>query len=88
MIYTIAYEIKDAARIERLLSRINGLGDSVQYLSNSVFLQIDNTTANQLYSELRQFTLDEDRLLVTQVNKSDLMGWLNTKAVEWLKNHN
>lgn len=88
MIYTIAYEIKDATRIERVLSCINDLGDSIQYLSNSVFLQIDNTTANQLYNELRQFTLDEDRLLVIQVNKSDLMGWLNTKAVEWLKNHN
>ena len=88
MIYTIAYEIKDEQRTSSLLSRISELGDNIQYLSNSVFLQIDNTTANQLYDDLRKITADEDRLLITQVNKSKLMGWLNSNAVNWIREHN
>ena len=88
MIYTIAYEIRDEQRLSQLLSRINELGDNIQYLSNSVFLQNDNTTANQLYDDLRKITADEDRLLITQVSKSELMGWLNSNAVNWIREHN
>lgn len=87
MIYTIAYEIKDEQRVSRLLSRISELGDNIPYLSNSVFLQNDNTTASQLYDDLRKITEDEDRLLITQVTKSELMGWLNTNAVNWIRGH-
>lgn len=88
MIYTIAYEIRDEQRLSRLLARISELGEYIQYLSNSVFLQIDHSTANQIYSDLRGITEDEDRLLVTQVRKSELMGWLNSNAVNWIKTHN
>ena len=87
MIYTIAYEIRDEQRVSRMLSRISELGDNIQYLSNSVFLQMDNTSASQLYEDLRKITEDEDRLLITQVTKSNLMGWLNSNAVKWIKEH-
>lgn len=87
MIYTIAYEIKDEQRVSRLLSRISELGDNIQYLSNSVFLQNDNTTASRLYDDLRKITVDEDRLLITQITKSELMGWLNSNAVNWIREH-
>ncbi len=88
MIYTIAYEIRDNQRVSRLLARINELGDNIQYMSNSVFLHTNNATANQLYDDLRRLTLDEDRLLITQINKNGLMGWLNSNAVTWITNHN
>lgn len=89
MIFSIAYEIKDSQRTSQLLSRIGELGESMQYLSNSVFLHPrTTTTAGNLYSDLRNITLDEDRLLITQVNKSELMGWLNSNVVEWIINHN
>ena len=87
MIYTIAYEIRDEQRVSRLLSRISELGDNIQYLSNSLFLQNDNTTASLLYDDLRKITEDEDRLLITQVTKSELMGWLNSNAVNWIREH-
>lgn len=87
MLYTIAYEIRDEQRVSRLLSRINELGDNIQYLSNSVFLQSDKTTVNKLYEDLRKITEDEDRLLITRVTKSELMGWLNSTAVKWIRDH-
>ena len=87
MIFSIAYQIRDEQRLSRLLSRINELGDNIQYLSNSVFLQNDSTNANLLYDNLRRITIDEDRLLITQVDKTQLMGWLNSNAVAWLRDH-
>ena len=87
MIFSIAYQIRDEQRLSRLLSRINELGDNIQYLSNSVFLQNDSTNANLLYDNLRRITIDEDRLLITQVDKTQLMGWLNSNAVALLRDH-
>lgn len=88
MIFSISYEIKDNQRLSRLLSRIGELGESIQYLSNSVFLYSENTNAGILYKDLRSITIDEDRLLITQVNKNDLMGWLNSNVVNWIISHN
>jgi len=88
MIFAIAYDIKDLERESRFLRRMNELGTNIQYLPNSFFIQCEDTTATLLYNNLRELTDDVDRLLITQVNKTALMGWLNTTVVNWIKEHN
>lgn len=88
MIYSIAYEIRNIERTSRFVRRINEFGDNIQYLSNSFFLQSDNTIT-QLYNDFRSITDAEDRILIIQVkNKNALMGWLNSTVVNWIKEHN
>jgi CRISPR/Cas system-associated endoribonuclease Cas2 len=88
MVYSIAYDVKDADRVQQLMDRVNQLGDNIQYLSNAILLQKEGTSANAIYDELRKITIDEDRILVSQIDKNRLMGWLSSNAVNWIINHN
>lgn len=89
MIFAITYDIKNVERASRLLSRISELGEYIQYLPNSVFLHKNYfTTASKIYTDLRMITNEEDRLLIVQVDKRKLMGWLNSNAVAWIREHN
>ncbi len=88
MIFTIAFDIKDVERTSLLLVRISELGGCIQYLSNSVFLQNSKMTATQIYEDLRKITKDEDRLLVVKIKKDEIMGWLSSTAVAWIREHN
>ena len=86
MLFSIAYDIKDADRVQRLLNRVNDLGKNIQYLSNAVFLKPNDNemNASKIYDDLRTITMDEDRIFISSIEKSKIMGWVSSSVVKWI----
>lgn len=88
MIFIISFDTTEASTRERIINKINGLGEACQYMPGAFFVAsstLDN--ANSIYEHLRKDMADGDRVFITKLDKNNMMGWLNSTAVDWLGKH-
>lgn len=90
MVYIVNYDIKDSERKDAFLNSAKKIGETIQFLPHSLFIDSSNTNQDQsyIYGELKQSISDDDLFIVTQAPLAKMSGWLTSSVVDWLKKHN
>lgn len=86
MIYSIAYNIKEAPTEGSFVNALKSIGEMVLFMPNCYFLSSDESR-NSIYTKLFSTLGPNDLLYVVETPIDTMSGWLPTNAVKWLDQH-
>lgn len=82
--YVISYDLKGpSANYSDLYEFLKSQGNWWHYLA-STWIIISDLSASELADEIRRYTNEGDRFLVTALTK-ETNGWLPKRAWEWIR---
>lgn len=87
MVYIVNYDIKSEERKDAFLNAAKTMGDVQQYLPHALFVD-SKQEQRVVYEELKKMTNEDDLFVVVSAPLSNMLGWLTSSVVDWLKLHN
>lgn len=84
-LYIISYDLNNPGQdYTRLFQVIESLGSTL-HIQKSVWLLKTAQNANQIATALHEQMDNNDILFVSELNKGNYQGWMNTDYWEWMK---
>ena len=85
IVYIIVYEIKDSDRERQFLEALERVSiESNQFIPKS-FIVISNLGRKSVYDSLREQMTQADLLMISEVGRDKISGWLPSSTVDWVK---
>lgn len=85
IVYIIVYEIKDPDRERQFLEVLEQVSiESNQFIPKS-FIVISNLDRKSVYEKLREQMTQADLLMISEVVRDRISGWLPSSTVAWVK---
>ena len=85
IVYIIVYEIKNFDRERLFLEVLEHISiESNQFIPKS-FIVISNLNRKSVYERLREQMTQADLLMIAEVGRDKMSGWLPSCTIDWVK---
>lgn len=83
----VVYDIKSEDVVGRLRSKAQEYGEINQILPNAFLLDANNDT-EQIGKEFLDIVSNSGRMMLAQIRRREINGWLGTESVDWINSKN